>query len=123
MFASGPAESPRSEFFYYDGNNLEAVRDGKWKLHVRKKEEPVDELYDLENDPGETMNVFEGQPDVVARLAGLIAACQQDLGDQVNGILGNDVRLSGRVDNPDTLTHYDPEHPYIYAEYDKGERG
>jgi len=123
LFASGPAESPRSEFFYYHGNNLEAVRDGKWKLHVRKEEELIDELYDLEIDPGETENVFASNPDVVVRLAGLIAACQQDLGDQINGIAGNDVRPAGRVDNPETLTHYDPEHPYIYAEYDKAERG
>jgi len=53
----------------------------------------------------------------------LIEACRLDLGDKVSGIEGNDVRPHGRVDNPDTLTHYDPEHPYIYAEYDKAERG
>ena len=53
----------------------------------------------------------------------LIEACRVDLGDKVNGIEGNDVRRAGRVDNPDTLTHYDPEHPYLYAEYDKAERG
>lgn len=123
MFATEPTESPRSEFFYYDGNNLEAVRDVQWKLHVRKEDEEVNELYDLRADIGETNNVYDQHPDVVARLTALIEACQQDLGDQVNGIQGNDVRPHGRVDNPDTLTHYDPEHPYIYAEYDKAERG
>ena len=123
MFANKPTESPRSEFFYYDGNTLEAVRDGKWKLHVHKIDQEINELYDLESDKGETTNVFDSHPDVVARLTGLIEACRIDLGDKVNGIEGNNVRPAGRVANPDTLTHYDPEHPYIYAEYDKAERG
>jgi arylsulfatase A-like enzyme len=123
MFASEPIESPRSEFFYYQENNLEAVRDSRWKLHVRKDDAVIDELYDLENDPGETANIFDEHPDIVARLGALIDACRQDLGDEVNGITGNDVRPAGRVENPETLTHYDPEHPYIYAEYDKAERG
>tara|TARA_B110000438_G_scaffold13055_1_gene12644 strand:- start:2906 stop:4303 length:1398 start_codon:yes stop_codon:yes gene_type:complete len=123
MFANEPTESPRREFFYYDGNTLEGVRDGKWKLHVRKVDEEINELYDLGSDKGETTNVFDSHPDVVARLTELIEACRVDLGDKVNGIEGNDVRRAGRVDNPGTLTHYDPEHPYIYAEYDKAERG
>jgi len=28
------------------------------------------------------------------------------------------VRTIGCVDSPDTLTHFDPEHPYIIAMYD-----
>jgi arylsulfatase A len=123
MFATEPTESPRTEFFYYHRNNIEAVRDDRWKLHVRKLDEEINELYDLRADIGETTNVYDQHPDVVERLNGLIEACRVDLGDKVNGIEGNDVRPHGRVDNPDTLTHYDPEHPYIYAEYDKAERG
>ncbi|MBN4064719.1 sulfatase [Dehalococcoides mccartyi] len=123
MFATEPTDSPRSEFFYYHENNLEAVRNDRWKLHVRKVDDEINELYDLKNDPGETKNVFDQHPDVVADLSALIQSCQKDLGDEINGISGNDVRLSGRVENPETLTHYDPEHPYIYAEYDKAERG
>ena len=123
MFATEPATSPRSEFFYYQANTIEAVRDGKWKLHVRKDDDEVGELYDLESDIGETTNVFVDHPDVVSRLTALVEACRVDLGDEANGIVGNDVRPAGRVDNPVTLTHYDPEHPYTYAEYDKAERG
>ena len=123
MFADQPIDSPRSEFFYYDGNNLEAVRDGKWKLHVRKSDQVINELYDLESDPGETSNICDSHPDIVARLGVLLNLCRSDLGDEINGIVGENVRPSGRVENPDTLTHYDPEHPYIYAEYDKAERG
>ena len=29
----------------------------------------------------------------------------------------------GRFENPDTLTQYDPEHPYMIALYDLKERG
>ena len=123
MFATEPTTSPRSEFFYYYKNTIEAVRDGKWKLHVRRLDEEVNELYDLDSDIGETTNVFADHPDVVSRLTALVEACRVDLGDEANGFVGNDVRPAGRVDNPDTLTHYDPEHPYIYAEYDKAERG
>lgn len=123
MFATEPLESPRSEFFYYQENNIEAVRDSRWKLHVRKDDDEINELYDLLNDVGESTNVFAQHSDVVARLTALIDACRQDLGDEVNGITGSNVRPAGRVENPDTLTHYDPEHPYIYAEYDKAERG
>jgi hypothetical protein len=36
---------------------------------------------------------------------------------------GRNVREIGRIENPDTLTHYDPEHPYIIAMYDLKERG
>ena len=83
----------------------------------------INELYDLESDPGETSNICDSHPDIVARLGVLLNLCRSDLGDEINGIVGENVRPSGRVDNPDTLTHYDPEHPYIYAEYDKAERG
>ena len=35
-------------------NDLEAVRAGRWKLHVAKHGTPVTELYDLDADPAET---------------------------------------------------------------------
>ena len=37
----------RNTFFYYFMNDLEAVREGKWKLHVRKNGEQVQLLYCL----------------------------------------------------------------------------
>lgn len=127
-----PVESPRKEFFYYNENNLEAVRAGKWKLHVLKRDYylpederdvVISELYDLESDIGETNNLFDDHPEVVAELTALLESCRKDLGDEATGVVGANARPSGHVDNPDTLTHYDPEHPYIFAEYDKGERG
>jgi arylsulfatase A-like enzyme len=58
------AESPHKAYFYYRGNNLEAVRSGKWKLRSRKKTE----LYDLQADISETNNVAAEHPGVVKRL-------------------------------------------------------
>lgn len=79
-------------FFYYFGVQLQAVRSGRWKLFLRQTElppyssslwymhnpelferhhklapEPV--LYDLETDIGETTDVSDEQPEVVARLS------------------------------------------------------
>ena len=34
------------------------------------------------------------------------------------GIEGRGVRPIGRVDDPKPLTVYDPDHPYMVAEYD-----
>ena len=84
---------------------------------------PINELYDLENDISETVNLFDSQPEVVARLTALIEACRHDIGDEATGVIGKNIRPATRIDNPDPLTHYNPNHPYIYAEYDKAERG
>jgi len=123
IFDENPGASLREDFAYYNENNLEAVRDSKWKLHVRKGGEEIAELYDLEFDIGETNNVYDGNPEVVAALGSKLDGFRAELGDEATGVTGNNIRPAGRVDNPDTLTHYDPEHPYIYAEYDKGDRG
>ncbi|MGB2807759.1 MAG: sulfatase [Sedimentisphaerales bacterium] len=58
------AESPHKAYFYYRGNNLEAVRSGKWKLRRGKKTE----LYDLEADISETNNVAAEHTGIVKRL-------------------------------------------------------
>ena len=80
MFDENPGESPRDEFVYSDENNLEAVRERTWKLHVRKGGHEIHELYDLETDIGETMNVFDSNPDVVAALGAKIALFRDELG-------------------------------------------
>lgn len=124
------AESPHDAFFYYRGNDLKAVRSGKWKLHVRKGDNAdpsldraVNELYDLDSDIGEAINVYDSHPDVVEALTAKLDSCRKDIGDAATGAKGENVRPVGRIDNPDTLTHYDPEHPYIVAMYDLKDRG
>lgn len=124
MLGEQGAKSPRGAFFYYFQDALEAVRCGKWKLFVNrfdrkeKRAERVCELYDLETDTAETTNVAGANPTVVKELTALVEACRTDLGDAVTGVEGANCRPVGRVENPDTLTHHDPEHPYIVAMYD-----
>lgn len=76
----GKSESgSRDGFHYWDGDELQAIRSGKWKLRLpglknlrnwpeldRGTQEA--ELYDLEADIGETRNLAADHPDVVQRL-------------------------------------------------------
>ncbi|WP_135555145.1 sulfatase family protein [Paenibacillus cymbidii] len=123
MFAERETVAPRQTLFYYLRNNLEAVRDGNWKLHVWRNGQEVRELYDLAADVGETNNVAEAQPEVVARLEQLLHECRLDLGDDATGTPGGNCREPGRVEQPDTLTHYRADHPYIIAMYDIEDKG
>jgi len=89
------AENPRTTFYYYCYNHLQAVRHGRWKLVLPRRAKPpwcswsarmVDAvtdpaLFDLETDLGETTNVAAERPEVVAELSGLIEAARCDLGD------------------------------------------
>ena len=124
MFGEDGAKSPHEAFFYYFQDALEAVRCGKWKLyanrHNRKnrRAETIGELYDLAADLGETTDVAEANPEVVKELTARVEACREDLGDGATGVEGANCRPVGRVENPDTLTHQDPDHPYIVAMYD-----
>ncbi|MBW8040047.1 MAG: sulfatase-like hydrolase/transferase [Planctomycetes bacterium] len=58
------AKSPHKAYFYYRGNNLEAVRCGRWKLRSMKKTE----LYDLNADISEKHNLADKHPGIVKRL-------------------------------------------------------
>ena len=121
--------SPHEAFFYYSGSNLEAVRSGKWKLHVYKTPGfrpgagPIEELYDLENDIGETDDVAADHPEIVAELRGHIERARLDLGDGATATTGAGRRPIGRVEDPAPLTTFDPDHPYYMAEYDLADRG
>jgi arylsulfatase A-like enzyme len=110
-------------FFYIGDGNIEAVRSGRWKLHVRKRRHEMCELYDLIDDTAETTDVADDHPDVVERLTALIDAGRIDLGDQATGVPGAGVRPIGRVDDPQPLATFDPDHPYFMAEYDLHHRG
>jgi len=85
------AKSPHEAFYYYRMDQLQAVRSGRWKLHLpykpKRRNQPKDttnaplKLYDLEADIGETNNIAADHPDVVRRLLGLAEQARQDLGD------------------------------------------
>jgi len=111
------ARTPHEAFFYYRGWDLQAVRSGKWKLHVPHKYSSVDknnvgsdgmpgptvtkeigvELFDLENDVGEKRDVSAEHPDVVNRLMALIDKMREDLGDGAKKVEGKNVRPPGRI--------------------------
>lgn len=94
--------NPNKAYFYYLRVQLQAVRQGKWKLHLPRETEPVGAapfsrnthiapadrfgfeepfLVDLKEDLGETTNVAAANPMVVERLLGLAEAMREDLGD------------------------------------------
>ncbi len=118
MFFDASVESLRNTFFYYKMDMLEAVRHNKWKLHVSKDRNPIQELYDLENDPGEQTNIYDSFPDIVKELEKLLEQCRTDIGDSLRGIDGKNRRPCGKVDNPKPLTCYEDSYPYFIAEYD-----
>ena len=117
-----PSDTPRT-FAYFHNDSLEAVRAGPWKLHLRKGDRPIHELYRLIDDPGETHNRYAERPDIVAELSRIADGYRADLGDCAEGIDGSGCRPVGRVEDPRPLTEYDPAHPYIEAMYDLPDRG
>ena len=115
--------SPRNEFFYYIREALEAVRVGDWKLHTSKDGEAVKLLYNLRKDPGETNNLYDEYPEIVAKLEARLEYYRHDLGDTVTGTAGENVRPIGRVENPKPLAEYNEDHPYIVMMYDSEDIG
>ena len=102
------AQSPYEAFYYYYMGQLQAVRSGKWKLHLpleaklqnfrgRTKACPA-ELYDLNDDVGESRNIAKKYPDVVTRLLALADKARADLGD--HGRAGKNQRPAGVVGSP-----------------------
>ncbi|MDM4015327.1 sulfatase [Roseiconus lacunae] len=109
--------NPDKAYFYYLRVHLQAVRQGKWKLHLSREKEPIGAapfgrnthiapkdrigfeepfLVDLENDLGETMNLAAENPQVVERLLGLAETMRKDLGDYDR--VGNNMRFCDPLD-------------------------
>jgi len=105
------AKSPHEAFYYYQIDQLQAVRSGKWKLHLPLKPKkrnwgkPIPDaplaLYDLENDIAEKNNVAQHHPNVVKRLLALAEQARCDLGDLDRK--GANLRSAGWVQNPKPL--------------------
>jgi arylsulfatase A len=114
---------PDRPFVYMLDGTLEAVRVGRWKLHVRKRDRELLALHDLETDVGETIDVSADHPEVVDALQRQLDHWRTELGDDATGTPGGGVRPIGRVAEAEPLTHFDPNHPYYMAEYDLPHRG
>jgi len=70
------AKTPHEYFFFYNRNELQAVRAGQWKL--RRVKDKV-ELYNLEADISEKNNAAADHPDRVERLTKVMHDFDQDL--------------------------------------------
>jgi arylsulfatase A-like enzyme len=120
LSGEGEVSSLHERFFYYRSGELQAVRSGKWKLHVPHRYPSVVAaevgadgmpgryaqgeigvaLYDLETDPGERLDVAAEHPDVVARLRALVEWAREDIGDELTGRVGVNARPAGQVEEP-----------------------
>ena len=116
LFQPEEAEPVRTEFSYYWGNELQAIRVGEWKLHFPhayrslrgapgrdgqpsgyEQAECGLELYHLSEDPGESRDVAAQHPEVVRRLQERAERMREDLGDQLTRKTGNRRREPGRI--------------------------
>lgn len=112
---TGKADQARASFLYFYGDTLEAVRHGKWKLHLEHSTRTYEglpkgkdgapgatktvkaplALYDLETDPGERKDLAAQHPKVVEELRALAAEGRRNLteGKRPIGRLGADGQL------------------------------
>lgn len=100
LLGDSDADLREPTFFFYTHVHLQAVRSGKWKLHLPRPARPpwmpnwaghvaaedVFEiehpmLFDLEADLGESTDVAKDHPDVVSRLLELAEQARTDIGD------------------------------------------
>jgi arylsulfatase A-like enzyme len=100
MHGKAGAKSPTKAFYYYVHTHLQAVRSGKWKLHLPrpakppwgprwaahiKAEDVIDipkpMLFDLDADIGEQKDVADENRGVVAELLKLAQWARRDIGD------------------------------------------
>jgi arylsulfatase A len=76
-------ESPREAHYYFDHYELQAVRQGAWKLAIAAQPDEDSKkprLYNLQDDPGESTDVSRQHPDVVGRLRELAKGMNAEIG-------------------------------------------
>ena len=87
MTGEAGAKSPHKAYYYYRGTNLQAVREGRWKLRIVKKKT---ELYDLKTDISEKWDYAEKYPQIVKRMT--------DMMKEFDGSLKASSRPVGKVE-------------------------
>ena len=117
VISSQPGAKSRHEaFYFYWGNELQAVRSGDWKLHFPHKYQSLSgtpgadgkpngysqksmelALYNLRDDVGETKDVAQENPDVVARIRRLAEETRVELGDSATMQTGKGFRPPAKV--------------------------
>ena len=111
---------PRDEFvYYYDRNNLKAIRNAQWKLVFPNISQTYNKpnaigaggfpgkygsdtvslaLFDLRTDPGENRDVKDKHPDIVQQLTLLANKYRKELGDDLTKQIGNEIRPAAKVE-------------------------
>jgi len=114
-----PNANPRDEFvYYYDKNNLKAVRKGDWKLvlpcisQTYRKPGAIGHdgfpgvygtdsvrlgLYNLFRDPGEEINLKDQFPEIVQQLTAIANKYRKEIGDGLTNQKGTEVRPAAIV--------------------------
>ncbi len=115
------AKSPHDAYYFYWGDQLQAIRMGRWKLHfphgyrtlagrpggtggnpVPYQQAKIGlSLFDLQDDKGEATNVADKHPDVVAKIEKMADAMRAELGDTATGQKGSAPRPVGRLEPGD----------------------
>lgn len=113
------AKSPHEAlYFYYENNQLQALRSGPWKLilphkfrHVSQygadgsrgtyvQEKSGTELYNLVSDPSESKDLAAAEPETLARLLAFADKARADLGDTLSKSPGPGTRPAASVSWP-----------------------
>jgi len=109
--------APAAYSFWYGNNELQAVREGRWKLFLPHTARALEgrapgtggrpdgskplqvgrELYDLAADVGEKRDVAAQHPDVVARLEAIAERSRAELGDRLTDRTGAGIRPADTV--------------------------
>lgn len=120
MMKDADAKSPQEGYaIYYNRNELQAIVMGEWKLYFphlyrslapdqepRADGFPLDytmigleemELYHIPSDPSEVNNVISEQPEVLESMLQFADKVRQDIGDELKGIKGRNIRLPGQI--------------------------
>ena len=103
-------DSPREAHYYFAGYNVQAVRQGPWKLAMAAQNESMGlelkddakktpRLYNLDEEIGEQTDLAEKHPEIVAKLRALADRMMAEIG----GNAPTARRPAGEVANPVTL--------------------
>ncbi len=108
----------RPLFFYYNKNDLEAMRWKQWKLYFPHSYRTMEgqapgadgqpgkyrmikmetmELYDLSKDPFERKNVITKNRKLLRKMEAMAAGIRREIGDNLLNITGSENRPSGRI--------------------------
>lgn len=115
LLAQQGARTPHDVLYFYWGRELQAVRSGRWKLHLPhdynallapgsnglpgkyEKRRINLSLFDLQNDPGESLDLKQNHPEEMDRLLRLVEAAREELGDALTNRKGRGERPPGSL--------------------------